>query len=110
MQRLGKKLRDSVFGALRCADPPHKGTEVIRSAMLQALGKSAGEEARLERHLLFAPDVEALWHIRPALMNVVAARDGESNAQQSMDQLTAMFNKGNNPRGGTPRRNGRNRH
>ena len=109
MRRLGRKLRDSVFGAWRLADASDTGVEVIRSAMLQALGRSAEEESSLERHLLFAPDVEALWYIRPALMNVVAARDGERNAQKSLANLTAMFKSGAGPRG-ISYRNRRDRH
>ncbi|MEO6624242.1 MAG: hypothetical protein ABIN37_05370 [Burkholderiaceae bacterium] len=92
MRRLGQTLRDSVFGALRLRkEAPNEDIEGIRSAMLQALGQSSNEESGLERRLLYAPDAEALWYTRPALMNVVAARDGETNAQKSLDQVTAMF-------------------
>ena len=91
MKRLGTKLRDSVFGALRLREDPNEDIEGIRTAMLLALGHSADEESRLERNLLFAPDIDALWYVRPALMNVIAARDGETNASKSLAQLTAMF-------------------
>ena len=107
MKRLGTKLRASVFGALGLRKSPYEDIEGIRAALLQTLGRSADEESQIERHLLFAPDIDALWYVRPALMNVIAARDGETNAQKSLAQLTAMF-KGSGPRF-TPRANWRRR-
>ena len=91
MARLGTKLRDSLFGLLRRSEESREDIEGIRRAMLLALGRSADEEATLERHLLFAKDIDALWHARPALMNVLSASDGESNARKSLTQITTMF-------------------
>lgn len=90
---VGTKLRDSLFGLLRRADNDTQGDiDGIRRAMLDALGASTGEEeARLERQILFASDVEALWYSRSALMQVLATSRGESHARHALAGITRLF-------------------
>lgn len=87
-------LRDSLFGLLRheAAQVPEQHVDNIRKAMLMALDQDASAvNSKLERSLLFAPDIDALWHARPALMSAVAAQRGEASARRTLADITAMF-------------------
>ena len=89
---VGTKLRDSLFGLLRRTDDTLGDIDGIRRAMLAALGDEPGtEEARIERQILFASDVEALWYARSSLMHVIASTRGESHARTSLARITHLF-------------------
>ncbi len=90
-------LRNSFFGWLanQPAAEPSARLEDIRKAMLQVLEQ--GPEASnttIERKILFAHDLDALWYIRPELMNAVAAVRGESVARGCLDEISHMFDTG----------------
>jgi hypothetical protein len=56
--------------------------EAVRRAMHGLLqDAAAGGPAPLARALRLASDVRGLWHLRPALMQAVAAQLGESEAR-----------------------------
>jgi len=60
--------------------------------MLEALGQGGdGDHTALERKLVFAKDIGELWYARPALMNAVAARIGESRARDVLVTITRLF-------------------
>jgi hypothetical protein len=87
-------LRNSFFGWLVHDAPPASSAriETIRTAMLEALeqSSSAGHVA-LERRILFATDIGALWYVRPDLMNTVAAHIGEARARERLAAITTLF-------------------
>jgi len=90
-------LRNSFFGwmANQPAAEPSARLEDIRKAMLQVLeqGPQASNTA-IERRILFAYDLDALWYVRPDLMNAVAAVRGESVARGCLNEITDMFDTG----------------
>lgn len=64
----------------------------IRQAMLDQLGPPGSLVlSSLARRVLFAPDAEALWFLRPELLGFLAAREGERRARQQVDQLASLF-------------------
>ena len=52
------------------------------------------DNTTIERKILFAHDLDALWYVRPELMNAVAAVRGESVARGCLDEITHMFDTG----------------
>ena len=87
-------LRNSFLGwkASRPVVDPSQRMESLRSAMLHVLEDGmAGNNATLERKLLFARNSEELWYARPDLMNAIAATLGESVAQARLAQITELF-------------------
>ncbi|MCW5627337.1 MAG: hypothetical protein KIT47_00635 [Rhodoferax sp.] len=95
---VGTKLRDSLFGLLRGpANAQEEGdVDGIRRAMLAALGEDAGADlAQVERQILFAADLEALWYTRSALMHAIATTRGESHARGSLARISQLFPKSN---------------
>lgn len=66
--------------------------EEIRQAMLDGLEDAGGRPfARIERRVLFAPDAESLWYLRPELLMVIASMRGEMAARQLLEQISPMF-------------------
>lgn len=100
-------LRNSFFGwkANRPQAEPSDNLELVRKAMLQALELGHHESnATLERKLLFAKSIEELWYARPELMTAIAAARGESVANDSLTEITHLFEAG---RAGKPQANKR---
>ncbi len=89
---VGTKLRDSLFGLLRRTADTQGDIDGIRRAMLAALDDATcTEAARIERQILFATDVEALWYARATLMHVIASTRGELHARKSLAGITQLF-------------------
>ena len=64
----------------------------IRQAMLDALGHGGDFFlSPLERHVMFAPDAEALWYLRPELLRALARAEGEPAARQKVAAISALF-------------------
>jgi hypothetical protein len=64
----------------------------IRQAMLKCLDPEISERfPHVERRILTAANVPALWFLRPELLMVLAARSGEQAAHQVVDEISAMF-------------------
>jgi len=87
-------LRNSFFGWL--ANEPvaesNDDLEAIRKVMLQALEQNQdGLNSTVERKLLFAQDIDQLWHVRPELMTAIAASRGEAIAIRCMADITRQF-------------------
>ena len=94
MSIVSTKLRDSLYGLLRrkATQVPAARVERIRKAMLLALDQAGvADTSKLERSLLLARDIDALWHARPTLMNAVAARHGEAQARKCLADITSLF-------------------
>jgi hypothetical protein len=73
---------------LPAADPVHE----VRQAMLAELAACKGLDAALLRlRLRCAGDPAALWHLRVALMQAMAAEHGEGRARRSLAQVDGIF-------------------
>ena len=78
----------------RASDKPSLSDrlEEIRQAMLDSLEDAGGTPfAQIERHVIFAPDAESLWYLRPELLVVIASMRGERAARQRLEQISALF-------------------
>jgi hypothetical protein len=66
--------------------------EDIRHAMLDSL-EDAGDMplTQIARRVMFAPDAESLWYLRPELLMVIASMRGERAARQILEQISVMF-------------------
>lgn len=90
-------LRNSFFGwmAPQPVAQPSERLEDIRKAMLQAIEQNPdGKNSAIERKVLFAHDLDALWYLRPDLMTAIAAAIGESRAHACLAEITRMFDTG----------------
>lgn len=88
------RLRNSFWALLGQAETeaPEAVVERIRVAMLAALARQLGQDAQeLKQQVHFARDIEALWYLRPEIMNAIAARRGEAAARTCMVGLTVLF-------------------
>lgn len=66
--------------------------EAIREAMLDCLAQEGSPGfSPLERSVLLAADVQALWYLRAELLMALAAGRGESAARAALEQISAMF-------------------
>lgn len=64
----------------------------IRQAMLDCLDTNTREDfPHVERRILRASNVPALWFLRPDLLMAVAAHSGEQAANQVIDEISDMF-------------------
>jgi hypothetical protein len=60
--------------------------------MLLALADAGTDQhLKLERVILFAKDINALWYAGPTLRHAVASHLGEGNAFRRMAEITALF-------------------
>jgi len=83
-ERLNPLRDDSVVAAFHIDD--------IRQAMLKCLDEEcAGHFPQVERRILMATNVPALWFLRPELLMAVATRCGEQAAHQMVDEISSMF-------------------
>lgn len=76
-------LQGIMFGSDTRGPSVEERLDVIRQRMLDSLGGTDGlQMSALQRRVLFAPDAESLWYLRPeVLMNIAAVR-GERMARQ----------------------------
>jgi len=66
--------------------------ERARQAMLDALGEAgAAANARLQRRIRYAGELEGLWYLRSDLMAALAHRHGEAQAHIMLQPITALF-------------------
>lgn len=90
-------LRNSFFGWLahQPAAEPSIRLEEVRKAMLEAIEQCAdGSNSAIERKVLFAYDLDALWYLRTDLMSAIAASRGESTAHDCLANISSMFDAG----------------
>lgn len=74
------------------ADEPSSGLEDARKALLDALGDTGGRKREsLLRRIAHAPDVHALWAIRPEVMDAVSQVHGESEGRRRLARATEKF-------------------
>ena len=87
-------LRNSFFGWLahHPVSEPSARLEEVRKAMLELLEQDgAGKNSAIERRVLFAHDLDALWYLRPDLMTALAEARGESAARDCLADITRLF-------------------
>lgn len=67
--------------------------ERIRNEMLNALATHCDEDhsLALDGALRFAVDLEALWHLRPDLLQAIASSRDQSTANQVLRDITNLF-------------------
>ena len=88
-------IRSSIWAALGLSEPSDSADEAlerVRKAMLLVVEEYGGEDhIRLDMKINFARQVAELWYLRPELMQVVAAAQGEQVALECMAEITALF-------------------
>ncbi len=88
------RLRNSFWALLGQSgtEAPAAVVERVREAIQVALAEQLGRDGKQLMHQVhYAQDLEALWYLRPEIMNAIAARRGESAARACLVQLTALF-------------------
>lgn len=96
----------AVLGIGESSDSADEALERVRKAMQLVIEQYGGDDhIRLDMKINFARQVAELWFLRPELMQVVAATQGEQVAQECMAEITALFKK--HQLGGTPSRFGK---
>lgn len=98
-------MRDSFWALLgvKAADSRGEALEQVRRAMLKVIDEQNGDERlRLDAKISFATNLEALWYLRPELMQMIAATEGEGTAKVCIAAITDLF-RGYQP-GGVPSR------
>jgi hypothetical protein len=101
-------IGDSFWNVLGrdASDSPDAALDRVRTAMLLVVEECGGDDHfRLDMKINFAHEIAELWYLRPELMQVVAAAQGERVAQECMAGITALFKKYH--LGGTPSRFGK---
>ncbi len=64
----------------------------VRDAMLAALAEASMPAGlRLAERIRRAPDLEALWHLRGALMDTLCHQHGEPHAGAQLARITPLF-------------------
>jgi hypothetical protein len=87
-------LRNSFLGWLGFDDlkKPEAQAERVRLAMLFALDEYCDYEHRLLEHkITYSRNIEELWFVRPHLLQVIAASQGEAIARNALDKITVLF-------------------
>jgi hypothetical protein len=83
----------SLLGASMAAPP--RGPvplEAIRQAMLDLLHEEGCQTfPHVERRILLAADLQALWYLRSDLMAALSYLQGERIARQNLQHITDMF-------------------
>ena len=90
----GMRLRDSLWALIGRdrTEVSELALEKIRKAMLFALDSRCEEtHYALDTKICFAKDVSELWYLRPELMNVLAASCGESQARDTLVEISSLF-------------------
>jgi hypothetical protein len=89
-------IRDSFWAALgrAVADSHDVALERVRAAMLRVTDEFGGpEHGRLDMKISAAREIAELWHLRPDLMQLVSAAQGEEMALECVTEITALFKK-----------------
>ena len=90
-------IQDRILAALgrNRTDSHGVALERVREAMLLVIDEygGVGDHRRLEMKISAATEISELWHLRPDLMQVVAAERGEQVAQNSVGRITTLFRK-----------------
>ena len=90
------RIRNSFWGAFARdgADSHDVALERVRSAMLKVSDEFGGSgNNRLDMQISDAREIAELWHLRPDLMQLVAATRGEEVARECLAEITALFKK-----------------
>lgn len=111
MSAVSSSLLTTLQGILFRSDTRSSSVEdrldVIRQRMLDSLGGTdALQMSTLQRRVLFAPDAESLWYLRPEILTDISAARGERIARQLLEEISAGF-EGLLPQGLMARRAGR---
>lgn len=86
MQGMLNPLRDT-----SSAESPYQ-IDDIRQAMLRCLDAEVCERyPQVQRRILMAANVSALWFLRPELLMALAARSGEQAAHEVLNEISVMF-------------------
>jgi hypothetical protein len=73
-------------------DREKRRLETIRGVMLQCLDLEAKRRfPKLERRITYADSLPALWFLRPELLMALATHAGEQAAQQTLHEISRMF-------------------
>ena len=96
MSTLAERFISSMQGLLGKAPEPVDVTgehlDTIREVMLDALGPVAAVNyPQIERRILFARDLQALWYARADLMAVLSDQHGERAAHAKMEPISHRF-------------------
>lgn len=96
MANIAERFISSMQGLLGTGSPREELTpqrlDDIREAMLETLGPVACvDHPHIERRILFATDLQALWYARSDLMAVLSERYGEQEARGKMRTLSRRF-------------------
>lgn len=85
-------IQGLMFGSETRGPSVEDRLDLLRQRMLDSLGGTDGlQMSALQRRVLFAPDAESLWYLRPeVLMNISAVR-GERMARQLVDDISIGF-------------------
>ena len=76
------------------ADSHDVALERVRNAMLRVTDEfGEPEHSRLSEKIGAAREIVDLWHLRPDLMQLVAAARGEEMASRCVAEITALFKK-----------------
>ena len=86
-------IRNSIFGFFnRSSDTDSLQIERIRFAMLNALDEHCVvQHESVDRSILFAKDMEALWYLRPDLLHAISSCRHQSSATAVIGDITRMF-------------------
>ncbi len=87
-------IRESIWSLLtRNKDAaPAAVLEQVREAMLDVVERVGDERyVRLDVRIQLARDLPTLWYLRPDVMHMVAATEGEAAARACLKQLTQQF-------------------
>jgi hypothetical protein len=90
------RIRNSFWAALGrdVTDSHDVALERVRSAMLRVSDEFGGNKnSRLDMQISDAREIAELWHLRPDLMQLVAATRGEEAARDCVAEITALFKK-----------------
>lgn len=64
----------------------------VRRRILKTLAQAGiGENTRLVYRVTNAPDLGALWFLRPDIMQALSSQHGEVRARRVMQRITPMF-------------------
>ena len=88
----GMSISDWLTAGPAVAADPANGLEDAREALIEALGEAGGRKrAALLHRIANAPDVHALWAIRPEVMAAVSHESGESEGRRRLARATRKF-------------------
>ena len=96
MASIAERFISSVQGLLGKSNAREEVTPTrldnIREAMLETLGPVACiENPQIERRILFATDLQALWYARADVMAVLSELHGEKEARGRLQVLSRRF-------------------